>query len=249
MIPKHLEPLPYYDIITSYLSGYDACCLNYVNTELKEICNNIDVINRKTKEIDLLELVNQFKKNNFEPLSVIFITHPICSNRYPNPKEISKYDNRMLNSDMYCGGSIFVDPNNDKKYCEECMTLEYSKKWKDWDVLPRIAKKTKYFVKITNIEVQQEYFENRFPGEWGTTEYNLREEKNFGSSNSFWSDCTVHNIAYDIIFKGGRLRIPYLDSRTIRMGEEEDWFTDFYEKSTLVLDKQEYDVEDLTILI
>ena len=100
MIPKHLDPLPYYDIITSYLSGYDACCLNYVNTEFKEICNNIDVINTKTKEIDPLELVNQFKKNNFEPLNVIFITHPICSNRYPNPKEISKYDDRMLNSDM-----------------------------------------------------------------------------------------------------------------------------------------------------
>ena len=96
MFPAHINPDPYYGIITQYLSGYDIGCLNYVNKELNDYCFNNNLID-KTDEIEPGDLVKNFKNNDCKPVNAIFITRPICSIRYPRPYEIGEDDKKMLN--------------------------------------------------------------------------------------------------------------------------------------------------------
>ena len=250
MFPAHINPDPYYKIITEYLSGYDICCLNFVNQELNDYCCDNNLID-KTEDIFGGDLVKEFKNNDCKPVNAIFITRPICSTRYPRPDEISEDDEKMLNIGEYCRGTIFKDNNDGKNLCEECMTKKYGSKWKDWEKLPRIAKDTRYFIKIEEIEVEQEYFEIEDPSDgWKSSVYKLKEDKMI-SHLRFWDDCLIRTVAYNLIFKGGRMRISFYDvhDEYAQFGPDERHLEPKYFPPSLFLNKYECEIDDLVVLV
>jgi len=252
MFPAHINPDPYYKIITEYLSGYDIGCLNFVNRELNDFCCDNNLID-KTEDLSCCDLVKKFKNNDCKPVNAIFITRPICSTRYPRPYEIGEDDDKMLNTDEYCRGTIFKDKNDGKNLCEECMTEKYGSEWKDWKVLPRIAKDTRHFIKIEEIEVEQEYLELGEPSqfEWWPAVYKLKEKKMI--SHRRISDYShIRIVAYNFIFKGGEMRLSYYDVHDDEYAQfdiDERHLEPKYFRPSLYLNKYECEIDDLVILV
>lgn len=200
--------------ISEYLSGPELACLNYVSQGFNDFCYEIKFY-EKFKEIDVLQIIDYFKMNGFHPLNLIFNTRPICSTRYPNPEELSESDNKSLNIDDFCYGSIFK--HEGKNYCEGCMTERYGEGWKSWEYLPRIAKRTNHFLTVRGIIVYQK------KRVYGPTHYredgvevDLDDEPVV--SKRYWlkdqDDLSIWNleeddIRYDVVFNGPTT--PWLD--------------------------------------
>ena len=251
MFPAHINPDPYYRIITEYLSGYDIGCLNFVNQEFNDFCCDNNLID-KTEDLCCCDLVNKFKNNDCQPVNAIFITRPICSTRYPRPYEIGEDDKKMLNTDEYCRGSIFKDKNDGKNLCEECMTAKYGSKWKDWKILPRIANDIRHFIKIEDIEVEQEYLEDYqdLPDGWRSAFYKLKRDKMI-SHRRFWDDCHIRIVAYNLIFKGGQMRVSFYDvhDEYAQFEYEDRHLEPKYFPPSLFLNKYECEIDDLVVLV
>ena len=157
----------------------------------------------------------------------------------------------MLNTDEYCRGTIFKDKNDGKNLCEECMTEKYGSEWKDWKVLPRIAKDTRHFIKIKEIEVEQEYLElGDLSDGWRPAVYRLKEKKMF-SHRRFWDDCRVRIVAYNLIFKGGEMRLSYYDvhDEYAQFDIDERHLEPKYFRPSLYLNKYECEIDDLVVLV
>ena len=97
------------------------------------------------KEISIRDIASHFDRNG--SFNAILITRPVCSELYlPNYLFVSKdsedsfeseeeeVDERGItiihNSGKSCLGSVFIDPNDGKKWCEDCMTCCYGERWK-----------------------------------------------------------------------------------------------------------------------
>lgn len=155
MFPSHINPTPYYRIIASFLTGPELASLNWVNQEFNDFCNDEIEFYKKLKNIDVLDIPKYFKNNGCHPLNLIFVTRPICCSRYPDPEKFGESDDKPLDTDKYCYGSIFT--HKGKNYCEGCLTEQYGEGWKRWKgtQLPRIAMHTNHYLTIHGILVNR----------------------------------------------------------------------------------------------
>ena len=220
MFPAHINPDPYYTIIASFLTGPELASLNWVNQELNDFCNKIEFY-KKLRTIDVLQIPRHFKENGCNPLNLIFTTRPVCCTRYPDPEKFGESDDKSLNTNQFCYGSIFT--HEGKKYCEGCLTEQYGEGWKRWKRkrLPRIAISVNHYLTIRGIIVNQErdtygptHFEDDvevdLDGEpIASGDYWLKDQENEYKRQSFW-DCGERDVSYDVIFKGPTT--PWLDN-------------------------------------
>lgn len=211
MFPSH-NPTPYYRIIASFLTGPELASLNWVSQEFNDFCNDKIEFHKKLKNIDVLDIPKHFKNNGCNPLNLIFVTRPICCSRYPDPEKFGESDDKALNTDEYCYGSIFT--HKGKNYCERCLTEQYGEGWKRWKKLPRIAMRTNHYLTIHGILV------NRRRHVEGPTHYEDGVEVDFDGEpvthgNEYWLKdqpdehkrkryprSTHWDVNCDVIFKG-----------------------------------------------
>lgn len=213
MFPAHINPTPYYTIIASFLTGPELASLNWVNRELNGFCNQIKFY-EKLLTIDVLQIPRHFKENGCNPLNLIFTTRPVCYSRYPDPEKFGESDDKSLNTNEFCYGSIFT--HEGKNYCEGCLTEQYGEGWKRWkrERLPRIALSVNHYLTIRGIIVNQERdtygLEDDVDGEpIANSDYWLKDQENEYKRQSFW-DCGERDVSYDVIFKGPTT--PWLDN-------------------------------------
>ena len=80
------------------------------------------------------------------------------------------------------------------------------------EVLPRIAKDTRHFIKIEEIEVEQEYLELGEPSHFGRgLQFTNLKKKRMISHRRISDYCRIRMIAYNLIFKGGEMRLSFYD--------------------------------------
>lgn len=176
-----MENLPDHVTIymTEFLSGYDICVLSHVNRTFREFCSNYEKILKLDERVQLLDpedMYDYYEDSNFKPFNAIIRVRPVCSERYLKYKlpslfkindisdkdidEISDEEVENIDDDgftrisdyHFCKGTVFVDPNDGKPWCENCMTHCYDEEWKSWERPPRIAKNTKFYVQVKKIE-------------------------------------------------------------------------------------------------
>ena len=165
--------------MTEFLSGYDICVLSHVNRTFREFCSNYEKILKLDERVQLLDpedMYEYYEDNNFKPFNAIIRVKPVCSERYLKYKlpslfkikdindedideisdeEVENIDDdgfTRISNDHFCKGTVFVDPNDGKPWCENCMTHCYDEEWKSWEQPPRIAKNTKFYVQVKKIE-------------------------------------------------------------------------------------------------
>ena len=229
--------------IAEYLSGYDLCVLSLVSAFYKNFCytyEKILKIDKKMKEISMRNIASHFDRNG--SFNAILITRPVCSELYlPNSLFVSKdsedsfeseeeeVDERGITiihkSGKSCLGSVFIDPNDGKKWCEDCMTRCYGERWKSWDP-PRIATNTKFYVKIKDVERTFKMLRYTNLGSRLRDHYNEEYDREI---------CISENILLD----NGEIFMSTEDGR--------DYY--LHKKDNLILNKREYLFNSTVVLI
>ena len=183
--------------------------MNWVSQGFNDFCNEIKFFN-KFNSIRVIQISDYFERNGFHPLNLILNTRAICSSRYSDSEKLSESDDKSLNTDNFCYGSIFK--HEGKNLCEGCMTERFSENWKSWEYLPRIAKTTNHFLTVRGIIVNQKrhvYGPTHFR-EDGVEDidepvvssfYWLKDQEDEIKRRMFW-DSGEEDISYEIVFQG-----------------------------------------------